>query len=127
MFLQVYGSPPPAQSPVRLLREEGFAAQGSCSSILLHAGPSGCNSSQHPGDWETASPAQITALPAALQLNLAGVENMFFWCLSWAKHFFPTKGRGNVQMPDLLLSHRLSTPLSRYLRCFIHKPPTACC
>lgn len=41
MFLQVYGSPPPAQSPARLLREEGFTTQGSCFSILLHAGPHG--------------------------------------------------------------------------------------
>lgn len=49
MFLQVYGSPPPAQSPARLLREEGFTTQGSCFSIFLHAGPHGCNPSQHPG------------------------------------------------------------------------------
>lgn len=49
MFLQVYGSPPPAQTPARLLREEGFTTQGSRFSILLHAGSHGRNDSRDPG------------------------------------------------------------------------------
>lgn len=39
MFLQVYSSPPLAQAPVRLAREEGSSIQGSCCSVLLTQDP----------------------------------------------------------------------------------------
>lgn len=96
MFLQVYSSPPPAQAPARLAREEGSSVQGSCCSILLMQDPMAASLPKPQEIGRPQAPAQVTVPPASLQLNPTGYEwkMCFFCCFSWAEHFFPTKGRG---------------------------------